>query len=157
MQTKRCFQCSICLKRLSFKNSHPEHQQLERIFKRNDEKLYPIDVQLTLRTLREKLYKPFQDIVLEFDTHSQGLADDGDVVSVLTLSSKLRLFLGFVVYETKEFTETTALATSIRNFMTKQPETNHNFKLFIQTEEVFSKCGVAHSRQIPRIQMSSMG
>ena len=102
MKTKRCFQCTTCLKRMSFRGSRPKHHKLERIFNRCDEKLYPVEIQLALRTLREKLQKPFEDIVIQFDNHCQGLMDDGDVVSVSTMSSTLRQFLGYIVYETKK-------------------------------------------------------
>ena len=132
MKTKRCFQCTTCLKRMSFRGSHPKHHKLERIFNRCDEKLYPVEIQLALRTLREKLQKPFEDIVIEFDNHCQGLMDDGDVVSVSTMSSTLRQFLGYVVYETKEFNETTALANSIRKFMQ-----DHNLKRITMSNYLF--------------------
>ena len=44
-------------------------------------------------------------------------------MSVSSMSATLRQFLGFVVSETKKFSETTSLAPCIRNFMT-----DHNLK-----------------------------
>ena len=122
-ETKRCYQCLVCFKRMSFKHTHPKHHKLERIFNRLDENFFPIEIQLTLREYWESYRKPFHEIVLEFDVHCQGLADDGDVVSVSSMSTTLRQFLGFVVSETKKFSEKTSLAPFIRKFMT-----DHNLK-----------------------------
>ena len=92
----------------------------------------------------------------EFDNHCQGLMDDGDVVSLSTMSSTLRQFLGYVVYETKEFNETTALANSIRKFMQDHnlkriTISNYLFKLrkFFRYLELHTGPDTPDSRNIP--------
>ena len=47
--TKRCFQCETCLKRFSFKQVHPKHHKITRIFDRRNEKLFPEPIQVALR------------------------------------------------------------------------------------------------------------
>ena len=104
---------------MSFKHTHPKHPKLERIYNRTDMKLFPHEVQMALRKFREQLARPCQEIVEEFSTHIQGLADDGDVVSVSNLKSTLKTFLGQIVFDTKDFSVTTQMAISVRDFKDK--------------------------------------
>ena len=116
LNTKRCFQCTICPKRMSFKEKHPKHHKLQRIFNRADTKLFPMEVQLCIRRLKESLAKPYADIIEQFNVYTQVLADDGGIVSVSTLSATLKVFLGQVVLDTKQFSATTGLAVCVRKF-----------------------------------------
>ena len=117
LSTKKCYQCLVCLKRMGFKQTHPKHHKPDRIFDRQNVKLFPVEVQLALRNFSEASATHFQEIVHQFDQHLQGLVDDGDIVSVNTLSSTLKKFLGDVVVKTKQFSETVELANCVRDFM----------------------------------------
>ena len=101
---------------MSFKEKHPEHHKFERIFKRADTKLFPMEVQLCIRRLKESLAKPYADIIEQFNVYTQGLDVDGGIVSVSTLSATLKVFFGQVVLETKQFSATTELAVCVRKF-----------------------------------------
>ena len=118
LHTKR-FQCVACLKRMSLRHTHPQHHKLERIYNRTDVKLFPFEVQMALRRFKEQLAQPCQEIVEEFSRHMQGLANDGDIVSVTNLGSTVKTFLGEAVYQTNEFSETTQLAPTVREFKDK--------------------------------------
>ena len=117
LNTKRCFQFTICLKRMSFEETHPKHHKLERISNRADAKLFPMEVQLCIPRLKESLAKPYADIIEHFNVYTQGLADDGGIASVSTFSATLKVFLGQVVLDTKQFSATTELAVYIRKFI----------------------------------------
>ena len=119
LHTKRCFQCVACLKIMSFRHTHPQHHKLERIYNRTDVKLFPFEVQMALRRFKEQLAQPCHEIVEEFSRHMQGLANDRDIVSVTNLGSTVKTFLGEVVFQTKEFSETTQLAPTVREFKDK--------------------------------------
>ena len=117
LATRKCYQCLVCLKRMGFKHTHPKHHKLSRIFDRENKKLFPVEVQISLRSFAEMQATPYQEFVEQFDQHLKGLADDGDTVSVNTMSSTLKKFLGDVIVKTKEFSETVELANCIRDFM----------------------------------------
>ena len=101
---------------MSFKETHPKHHKLGRILNRADTKIFLIEVQLCLRRLKESLAKLYGDIVEQFNVYTQSLADDGDLISVSTLSATLKVFLGQVVIDTKQFSATTELAICVRKF-----------------------------------------
>ena len=52
----------------------------------------------------------------QFDSYTQSLVDDGAIVTASRLSSTLKVFLGQVIVETKEFSQTTELAVCVRKF-----------------------------------------
>ena len=116
ISTKKCYQCATCAKRMAFPGTHPKHHGLKRIFNRTDPNQFPVEVQLSLRTLKAGLALPYEELVEHFDQHQRGLADDGDIVTVNTLSVTLKKFLGNVIVKTKEFTETKELANCVRDF-----------------------------------------
>ena len=62
---------------MSFIEKHPKHHKLARSFNRADTKLFPIEVQLCTRRLKESLAKPYADIIEQFNVYTQCLADDG--------------------------------------------------------------------------------
>ena len=101
---------------MSFRASHPKHHRLLRIFNREDVQLFPTEIQLSLRRLKEAVARPYQNIVEQFENYTQSLADDGAIVTVSRLSSTLKVFLGQVILETKEFSQTTELAVCVRKF-----------------------------------------
>ena len=100
---------------MSFRASHPKHHRL-RIFNREDVQLFPTEIQLSLRRLKKAVARPYQNIVEQFESYTQSLADDGAIVTVSRLSSTLKVFLGQVILETKEFSQTTELAVCVRKF-----------------------------------------
>ena len=116
LSTKRCYQCLVCLTRMSYNGTHPKHHKLQRIFNREDIQLFPMEVQITLRRLKESLAKPYENIVQQFNSYMQSLADDGAIVSVSKMSATLKVFIGQVILQTKEFSLTTELAACVRKF-----------------------------------------
>ena len=90
IRTKKCIQCETCLKRFSFKQVHPKHHKMTRIFNRQDEKMFPKAIQVALSGYRENKLNPYHQAVEEFDQHVQNLADNGDIVSVYRMSSSFK-------------------------------------------------------------------
>ena len=116
IQTKKCYQCEDCVKRLGFKQSYPKHHRLARIFNRKDWKCFPENIQVALKGYQESKFKPYSEVVDEFDSHCQGLANEGEVLNVSKMSSNFKNFLSRVILDTKEFEETTKLSSSVRHF-----------------------------------------
>ena len=115
LSTKRCYQCLVCVTRMSFNGTHPKHHKLQRIFNREYMQVFfPMEVQLTLRRLKESLAKLYENIVEQFNSYMQSLADDGAIVSVSKVSVTLKFFIGQVSLQTKEFSLTTELAAFVR-------------------------------------------
>ena len=104
------------MKRLGFKQSHPKHHRLTRIFNRQDSKCFPENIQVALKGYQESKFKPYCEIVDEFDSHCKGLANEGEVLNVSEIFANFKNFLGQVILDTKEFEETTKLSSSVRHF-----------------------------------------
>ena len=101
---------------MGFKQTHPKHHRLKRIFDRKDQKLFPLNIQIGLKAYQDSRLKPYSEIVDDFDSHCQGLANQGEVLIVSRMSANLKEFLGRVIQETNEFAETTKLLTAVRNY-----------------------------------------
>ena len=158
LATKKCFQCEVCLKRFSFKQTHPKHHKIVRIFNRLDQKLFPEPIQVALGAYKDVSLKLYQDVVDQFDLHVQGLADDGNIVSVYRMSSSFKQFLSKVIKETKEFDVTVNLSSCVRKY---QEETGiqktTNAELFGEIEEIFLLYRIARIFSVSKLQKSSLG
>ena len=116
IRTKKCIQCETCLKRFSFKQVHPKHHKMTRIFNRQDEKMFPEAIQVALSGYRENKLKPYHQAVEEFDQYVQSLANNGDIVSVYRMSSSFKRFLTIVIHGTNEFDATKYLSNCVQRF-----------------------------------------
>ena len=115
-KTKKCFQCDICRKRMSFKHGHPKKHELHVIKKRDNIEHFPAEFREAVLQFREQLSTPNEVLVRKFVDHQEGLADDGDCVTVQRFSSSLQKFLCLVKHETNDFKETTMLAPFARQY-----------------------------------------
>ena len=115
-KTKKCFQCDICRKRMSFKHGHPKKHELHIIKERDNIEHFPDEFREAVLQFREQLSTPNEALVQKFVDHQEGLADDGDCVTVQRFSSSLQKFLCLVKHETNDFKETTKLAPFVREY-----------------------------------------
>ena len=100
LNTKKCYQCHDCTKRIGFKQAHP---RLTRIFDRKDQNGFPENIQIAIKSYQGIMFKPCSQITEEFDHHCQGLINDGEVMAVSQLSSSFKSFFIEVILQTNEF------------------------------------------------------